>query len=266
MIPSRVTVLTSIGLDHTEWLGETELEIAAEKLAVLRDQSTLVVGRVDRDVLELAAETAAARGASLVQAPEDPGPEIVLRARGEFQRRNFALARAVVEQIVDGVQERLVRAAAAETEIPGRLEPLGGSPPTFVDAAHNPAGAAALAEALPALSGGRPISACLAILADKDAAAMIAALAPAVDHAVCTELTDAELGRVGRPGSRSWPAEELATLFSAAGIAAHAEADPQRALTLARERAQAEGGIVLVTGSHYLLTIARETNRGAFGA
>ncbi len=45
-IPSRVTVLTSIGLDHTEWLGETELEIAAEKLAVLRDQTTLVLGRV----------------------------------------------------------------------------------------------------------------------------------------------------------------------------------------------------------------------------
>ncbi|MGV1049977.1 MAG: bifunctional folylpolyglutamate synthase/dihydrofolate synthase, partial [Solirubrobacterales bacterium] len=45
-IPSRVTVLTSIGLDHTDWLGETELEIAAEKLAVLRDQTTLVLGRV----------------------------------------------------------------------------------------------------------------------------------------------------------------------------------------------------------------------------
>ena len=47
-IPSKVTVLTSIGLDHTEWLGETELEIAAEKLAVLRDQTTLVLGGVSR--------------------------------------------------------------------------------------------------------------------------------------------------------------------------------------------------------------------------
>ncbi len=45
-IPSKVTVLTSIGLDHTEWLGETEVEIAAEKLAVLRDQTTLVLGEV----------------------------------------------------------------------------------------------------------------------------------------------------------------------------------------------------------------------------
>src|SRR3954469_464046 len=75
-IPSRVTVLTSIGLDHTEWLGGGELEIAAEKLAVLRDQTTLVVGRVSPGVEALAERTAAARGARLLRAPEDPGPEI----------------------------------------------------------------------------------------------------------------------------------------------------------------------------------------------
>ena len=46
VLPSRVTALTSIGLEHTEWLGDTEEEIAAEKLAVLRDHSTLVLGRV----------------------------------------------------------------------------------------------------------------------------------------------------------------------------------------------------------------------------
>ena len=49
-IPSRVTVLTSVGLDHTEWLGETELEIAAEKLAVLRDHTTLITGELPPSV------------------------------------------------------------------------------------------------------------------------------------------------------------------------------------------------------------------------
>ena len=96
-IPSRVTVLTSIGLDHTEWLGETELEIAAEKLAVLRDQTTLVLGRVSSAVAALAERTAAERGARLVRAPEDPGPELTLLAPGDFQRRNFALAMAAAE-------------------------------------------------------------------------------------------------------------------------------------------------------------------------
>ncbi|MGC1167023.1 MAG: Mur ligase family protein, partial [Solirubrobacterales bacterium] len=65
-IPSRVTVLTSIGLDHTDWLGETEPEIAAEKLAVLRDQTTLVLGRVSPAVAALAERTAAERGARLL--------------------------------------------------------------------------------------------------------------------------------------------------------------------------------------------------------
>src|SRR3954452_22305133 len=62
-IPSRVTVLTSIGRDHTEWLGETELEIAAEKLAVLRDQTKLVLGDVSAEIEELAARIARERGA-----------------------------------------------------------------------------------------------------------------------------------------------------------------------------------------------------------
>ena len=81
-IPSRVTVLTSIGLDHTEWLGETEVEIAAEKLAVLRDHTTLVLGRVAEEVAGAGrADRRRARGAGSSIAPEDPGEGIRLRAR-----------------------------------------------------------------------------------------------------------------------------------------------------------------------------------------
>src|SRR5437868_7366769 len=72
-IPSQVTVLTSIGLDHTEWLGETELEIAAEKLAVLRDQTKLVLGEVSPEVLALAVRTAAERGAEVIRGDVDQG-------------------------------------------------------------------------------------------------------------------------------------------------------------------------------------------------
>ena len=71
-IPSRVTVLTSIGLDHTEWLGETELEIAAEKLAVLRDHTTLVGAGVSPEVAALAERTAAERGAEPDRRPGGP--------------------------------------------------------------------------------------------------------------------------------------------------------------------------------------------------
>ncbi|HKH65024.1 MAG TPA: hypothetical protein VKA35_06140, partial [Solirubrobacterales bacterium] len=153
-IPSRVTVLTSIGLDHTEWLGETEAEIAAEKLAVLRDQTTLVLGEVSADVLAPATRTAAARGATVVQVRADT--EMPTRAPGAFQRRNFATARAAAEAFLKRPLDRdLVGQVAATVTVPGRLEQIAERPLVFLDAAHNPAGAAALAEALPAVSGGR---------------------------------------------------------------------------------------------------------------
>ncbi|MFT3865435.1 MAG: cyanophycin synthetase [Solirubrobacterales bacterium] len=258
VIPSRVTVLTSVGLDHTEWLGETPLEIAAEKLAVLRDASTLVLGRVSAEVRELAERIAAERAATVVVAPEDPGPGVEVAASGPFQRRNFALAVAAAEAFLGAVDPEKVAAVAAGVHVPGRLELIGGSPPTYVDAAHNPDGAAALAEALPGIAAGRPVVACLAILADKDAAAMIAALAPALRAVVCTEIPPAALAGHGRPGARSRPARELADLCQAQGLEAVAEPDLEEALRRATELACATfAGVLVVTGSHYLIGPAR---------
>ncbi|MGN6815272.1 MAG: glutamate ligase domain-containing protein, partial [Solirubrobacterales bacterium] len=257
-IPSKVTVLTSIGLDHTEWLGETEVEIAAEKLAVLRDQTTLALGGVSPEVEALAEETARERGARLVRAPADPGSEVRLRAPGEFQRRNFALACAAAEAFLGRPLDRdLVVRVAGEVTVPGRLELIAGDPPTYVDAAHNPAGAAALAESLPAVAGGKPVIACLAILADKDAAAMIGALAPVLERAVCTELPVAALEGHGRPGARSRPAAELAVACERIALLAEAEADFDAALRRARALAESPGAAVLIAGSHYAIAPAR---------
>lgn len=258
-IPSKVTVLTSIGLDHTEWLGETEVEIAAEKLAVLRDQTTLVLGGVSPEVETLAEETARERGARLVPAPTGPGADVCLRAPGEFQRRNFALACVAAEAFLGRPLDRglLVR-VAAEVTVPGRLELIAEDPPTYLDAAHNPAGAAALAESLPAITGGKPVIACLAILADKDAAAMIAALAPVLERAICTELPAAALEGHGRPGARSRPATELVAACEQTGLPAEAEADFDAALRRARAlAAESPGAAVLIAGSHYAIAPAR---------
>ncbi|HWW67027.1 MAG TPA: cyanophycin synthetase [Solirubrobacterales bacterium] len=257
-IHSRVTVLTSIGLDHTEWLGETEAEIAAEKLAVLRDHSILVLGRVSAEVVALAEGVAAERGARLAQAPEDPGPELRLRASGAFQRRNFALALAAAEAFLGDLDAGRVAEVAATLAIPGRLEKIATGPPTFIDAAHNPDGAVALAEALPAIAAGGPVVACLAILADKDAEAMARALAPVLDRAVCAELPAEALSAQGRPGAASHPAAELAEACEAAGLPAEPEPSFPEALRRARELAsEPPGGTLLVTGSHYVLAPAR---------
>jgi dihydrofolate synthase / folylpolyglutamate synthase len=256
VIPSRVTVLTSVGLDHTEWLGETKAEIGAEKLAVLRDHTTLVTGGLDSEIDALAAQTAAERGAAHLRAPIDPGPEIELRAPGGFQRRNFALAVAAADAFLGRIDAARVREVAASLLIPARLEIVSDDPPTILDAAHNPDGAAALAEALPELSAGRPVFACLGILADKDAEAMLGALAPALELAVCTELPLERLRASGRPGAASHPAAELAAICERLGLATETVEDPAAALDRARELAAARGGVALAAGSHYLLGAA----------
>jgi dihydrofolate synthase/folylpolyglutamate synthase len=253
VIPSRVTVLTSVGLDHTEWLGETEPEIAGEKLAVLRDHSTLVTGSLSSEVDQVATEIARRRGALHVRAPLDPGPEVRMRAPGAFQRRNFALATAAAEAFQGAVEPEVVREVAEKLTIPARLEIVAKHPLTILDVAHNPDGAAALAEALPEVSGGKPVFACIGILADKDAEAMLRALAPALEHVVCTELPADRLRASGRPGTGSHSAAELTHICEELGLAAEAVGDPAAALARARELAVSRDGVALAAGSHYLL-------------
>lgn len=86
VIPSRLAALTSVGLDHTEWLGDTEEQIATEKLAVLKDRSALVVGDLSPAVLELAERTAAARHAALVR-PREVDPELASLLPGGYLRQ-----------------------------------------------------------------------------------------------------------------------------------------------------------------------------------
>jgi dihydrofolate synthase/folylpolyglutamate synthase len=256
VLPSRATALTSVGLEHTEWLGETEEQIAAEKLAVLRDHSALVLGRVGDRVGQLAERTAAERSARLIIADE-PDPELRLAVPGAYQRRNFAVATATAEVIIGELDPDRVEAVAERLELPGRVQLLKGAPPLILDAAHNPDGARALAEALPEVAGEAPVVACLAILADKDAAGVLAALAPSLDLAVCTELPAERLARAGRPGARSLEAGRLAELAEAAGVAAVEVAqEPEEAVRRALTAAGGRGGVTLVTGSHYLLKYA----------
>jgi dihydrofolate synthase/folylpolyglutamate synthase len=251
-IPSRVTALTSVGLDHTQWLGESKLEIAAEKLAVLRDHTTLVLGVLEADVEALARRTAEEHAARVVLAPSDPGESVSLAAPGGFQRRNFALARALAEAFLGRSLDSTVVSSVAEgLRLPGRLERLAGEPTTYLDAAHNPDGAAALAEAIGEIAAGRPVFLCLAVLADKDAAGIAGGLAAAVDRVVCTEVADG-----GRP---ALPAAELARAWEGTGVGVEAEPDFERALLRTLASAREAGGIALVAGSHYVLEPARRT-------
>jgi dihydrofolate synthase/folylpolyglutamate synthase len=241
VIPSEVQVLTNVGLEHTRWLGPTIRDIAGEKLAVVRAGSTLVIGPdLDPDALVLARETPAAR----IVVAEETG--IVPAARGSFQRRNFALARAAAEALIGELDDQAVRAAAASTLVPGRFELVGRDPETVIDGAHNPAGMRALAESLDEWLDGRELVTVVSILDDKDAAAMLQALIPYTTHMVCT--TNAN--------PRALPPATLQSLARQLGFeAVSTERDPRAALAAARGIAShpPTDGAVLATGSIYLI-------------
>jgi dihydrofolate synthase/folylpolyglutamate synthase len=258
VLPSRVTVLTSVGLEHTEYLGETELEIAAEKLAVLRDHSTLVIGPLAPEVEQLARRVATEHSARMV-AVRDLVPAVELPVDAPYLRRNFAVALAAAEVVLGSLDAERVMAVAAGLELHGRMETVDGDPVVVLDAAHNPAGAGALAEALPGVAGGRPVVACLALLADKDVTGFLAALAPSLAGVVATEIPHDRLAQAGRPGAQALPASALAEVARGAGVGwVEDVADPAAAIERARSVARSQGGVALISGSHYLLRYASD--------
>ena len=253
VIDSRVAVLTNVGLEHTRWLGPTVRDIAREKLAVVRPGATLVVGA---DLHPDALDEARRLDATLIEAPAD-APGVELLARGAFQRRNFALARAAAEAYLGELDPEQVAAAAAATRVPGRFERISDDPPTYLDGAHNPGGMAALADALRDELAGRPLTLVLSILDDKDAGAMLGEVVPLAARVVATSNANP---RALSPATLQSLAEQVGARE------VRSEADPRRALALARELAAQEDGAVLVTGSIYLIADLLRTDRSRPGS
>jgi dihydrofolate synthase / folylpolyglutamate synthase len=241
VIDSRVQVLTNVGLEHQRWLGPTLRDIAREKLAVVRPGGTLVCGDLSREVEEEARAAADAAGARLVFAPADPGVRVA--APGAFQRRNFAVAATAAEAFLGYVDALAVRETATAVQVPGRMQVVERDPLSIVDGAHNPSGMHALVDALPEVVEDRPVVAVVAVLDDKDAAAMLRALLPVCAAVVFTRASNP---RGYSPATLASLAKQLD--FNDPVI----EADPHAAVHLARELA-GPGGAVLATGSIYLV-------------
>ena len=214
VLGAPVVVLTNVALDHTDVLGETREDIAAEKLAVARPGAVVVIGEPEW------------RGAA-----EATGAARVDLAAGS----NLALAVAAAEAFLG----RPVDPRAAEAvRVPGRLERRRERPLEIWDGAHNLAGIGYLLGRLPAAD----YTVVASILADKDAEAMLRALTAVGSTLVATQSTSA----------RSLPAAELADLARRRFAVVEAVPDPAAAVARARELAGPDGA-VLVTGSLYLL-------------
>jgi dihydrofolate synthase/folylpolyglutamate synthase len=244
VLASEVAVLTNVGLEHTRWLGPTVRDIAREKLAVLQDRSTLVLGEgLHPDAEEEARGAAADHEAALVFAAPYRGP--ALAARGTFQRRNFGMATVAARALLGSVDAEAVAAAALAVTVPGRFEVVAESPLTVLDGAHNPGGMTALVDALSEVSGdGRRLVAVVSILDDKDAPAMLASLLPRCDAAVFTASANP---RALSPATLQSLARQLAP-----SLEAELEPDPRAAIERARAIAGADG-VVCAAGSIYLV-------------
>lgn len=269
VVDPLVAVITTIGLDHTQWLGSRLEQIAAEKGGIIKPGRPVVLGRLAAAPAAVLERLAAARGAPVVAAGRDyrlaggeqadfeglgwrlSGLEIGLR--GAHQRDNAGVAVATLATVRDAlpVGEAALRHGLATVRWPGRLEVLDGSPPVIVDGAHNADGVAALLAELPRLSDGRPIHLLFAVMGDKDWPAMASALGGACRSAVVTEVLV----------PRGAPAAAVAAAFPD-GCPATAEPDLDRAWALVRERAGG-GGVVLVAGSLFLVGALSDRLAGA---
>jgi dihydrofolate synthase / folylpolyglutamate synthase len=248
VIPSKVQVLTSVSLEHTRWLGPTLSDIAREKLDVVHDYGTLVVGELPAEVLSIAQETATARHARLVAAEPFPLP---MQAAGGFQHVNFGLAAAASEAFLGrSLDSAAVKSAAAETVVPGRLEQVGERPLTLFDGAHNPSGAAALAASLPDVVGERrPRVGVIGVLEDKDAAGMLGTLLPHFDRVVFT--------RPVNPRALS-PATLITLAEKLGGPPGETVAEPRSALVRARGLAGPDGAVVATGSISLIADLVRE--------
>jgi len=247
----QVAVLAPIALDHTHRLGATVEEIARTKAGIIKPLAEVVTAMQEPEALaeiaraveltesvlhaegpafELESSEVAVGGQSItVRGLAARYEDLYLPLYGDHQGHNAALAIAAVEAFLGRGTQPLVPEVLADglagAASPGRLQIIAADPVVILDAAHNPHGARSLARALPKYFDFDEIAFVIGILADKDAAGVVAELAPLAARWFPTS----------SGSDRALPAEEVAELLEETG----AEHEPAMPLTEALRAAQA---------------------------
>ena len=271
VVDAAVAVITNIGRDHTDGVGDWRRAIASEKAGIIKPGSTVVLGETSaalRDVFYAepsagvlergvhfgAGDNRVAVGGRSVhlRGPESSYEDVFVALHGEHQADNAAVALAAVEAFFAApMEDDLVREAFAAVHVPGRFEVLQRHPLVVIDAAHNPDGARVAARTLDDFGASRRRILVLGLLQGRDVAEMLEAL----------EAARAEVVLVCEPDwPRRIPAADVAAEAGRLGIGVEVVrnvADAvHRALALAEE-----DDLVLVTGSNYVIGPARRELR-----
>ncbi len=230
-----VSAVTHVTRDHTEYLGASLQSIAMEKAGIAKPGAPFVIGETDSQLTATLREAGRAAGARVIAVPPDARYEGPLGLLGPHQRRNAAVAQAVLAALPDDLQPpgEAVARGFASARLPGRLDRRGK---WIFDVAHNPGGMVALVEALSVLTPPRPVHALVSVLGDKDWVRMIELLREAVDAVWLTSPPSA-------PAERRWDLDAAGCRFSSAVV----EADFARAL----QGVQQGAATVVVAGSFH---------------
>ena len=242
-------VITSIGLDHQAQLGDTLESVAFEKAGVIKSGIPVVIGDLPVEAQRVVEEVCHERRARLIRAADCGASAALARTTplalaGRHQQRNALVAACVlgeIDRLGFPVSAGAIATGLSEVHWPGRLErfSLGGTE-FLLDAAHNPDGAAALADYL-AGSEWRNATLVFAAMQDKAAGEMLAPLAAVCPAVICT----------APPTPRAMPADALAGIARAvpgARWTVNIAADPDAAITMAA----ADSARVVVAGSIFL--------------
>lgn len=263
-VPAELCVITTIGMDHMEHLGDTLESIAFEKAGILRAKVPAVTGSTGA-ALEVIRTRALELGAPLWVLHEDirleyrnlglDGLEVAVETplgrvearttmRGEHQAGNAALAMAAAQRL--GVPHEAIRDGLGRAVWPGRLEYLPGTPSVLVDAAHNPDGARTLARFVSGLELEH-VTLIAAGLADKDLGGIAAELRPIARQVIATR---------PRFAPRAAMPEQIAQFYPGARVA---DTVPD-ALEIARELTP-EAGLIVAAGTIALAAEVLESLR-----
>jgi len=215
VITPEVTAITSIAFDHQLYLGTSLASIAREKAGIIKRGVPVVVGDVDPEAQAVIDEVAAANGAPVVKASAADVENFEIGLPGAHQRGNAAVAMKLLACLEDrgvAIGRDAVVQALSRTQWAGRLDlrRLPDGREILMDAAHNAAGAEALAKYLESLPGGR-VPLVFAAMRDKDATTMFRALLPAVSGLI---LTRAENPRSADPDDLARVARDVAPSLS----------------------------------------------------
>jgi len=242
-----VAAITSIDFDHQQYLGNTLAEIAAEKAGIIKVGVPIVVGEVAPEAYDVIERVANERRAPLIRADSisREWDSIDVGLRGRHQRDNAKVAIAVLETLERSgtkIGTQAIVAGLANVSWPGRLDhrTLPNGHEIILDAAHNPAGARALASYIRDLRSAKP-TLVFGAMRDKDLDAMLAVLLPEVGRVIVTKPSNP---RAANP-------EELALRIAAAApsLAIDVVASPPDAVAAATS----ESPLVVVAGSIFLL-------------